>query len=319
MGRTLSVNALAAVVARGMIERQAELGIRTETVAGATLVDCGIKCEGGWQAGLLFSKVCLGGLGEVGLSWLDFGPHRLPVVQVATDFPREACMASQYAGWFLKAEDYQAMGSGPARAKMHTEEIFDKIGYVDDKSAEAVLCLETDKYPTEAAVRLVAEKCGLPAEKIIILAAPTASPAGLLQIAARSVETGLHKMAELGFDLHKVKGGLGVVPLPPASKNDFKAMGRTNDAILYGATVSYRVEDEDAALAELAAKLPSQNSKDFGKLFSELWEQYGNFYDIDPMLFSPAEVFLHSEKTGHSFHAGAPRPDILARSFGLEG
>lgn len=314
----MSVNSLAMAYVRQLLEQQDELKVAVDKIAGATLIDCGIKCPGSRQAGILFAKACLGGLGEVGLSWQAFGQMQLPVVEVYTDFPREACMASQYAGWFLKTDDYQAIGSGPVRSIIHSEDIFEKLDYMDEYGRHGVLCLETDEYPTVSAINLALEKTGLEPDCLYVLAAPTASAAGTLQVAARSVETGLHKMAELGYDLAKVQNGMGYAPLPPASKNDFQALGRTNDAILYGAVVSYTMDDADDALSELAQKLPSSNSHDFGRLFKELWKQYGNFYDIDPMLFSPAKVMLHSSQSGHSFVAGTVREDLLAASFGME-
>ena len=41
---------------------------------------------------------------------------RAPLVQVVTDHPVRACLASQYAGWAIKEGKYFAMGSGPMRA-----------------------------------------------------------------------------------------------------------------------------------------------------------------------------------------------------------
>lgn len=316
MPEGVSVNRLAMGCVEQLLRRREELKLLETKIAGATFIDCGIKCPGSMAAGILFAQACMGGLAEVHLGWQDFDGLRMPSVEVYTDFPREACMASQYAGWFLKTDDYQSIGSGPIRAIIHSEDIFQKLGY-QDSGSQAVLCLETAEYPTRAAVELALAKTGLAAEGLYILAAPTASPAGLLQIAARSVETGLHKMAELGYDLHRVVNGIGHAPLPPASKNDFQALGRTNDAILYGATVCYTMDDTDDALAELAEKLPSANSGDYGKLFKELWGQYGNFYDIDPMLFSPARVVLHNGNSGHSFSAGKVRGDLLATSFDM--
>lgn len=317
MQEIISVNELAMSYVRQLLERSAELQVKVEKVAGATLIDCGIKCPGSRQAGILFSKACLGGLAEVNLTWHSFGQLRLPAVEVYTDFPRQACMASQYAGWFLKTDDYQSISSGPVRSIMHSEEIFDMLDYQDGHCRQGVLCLETDQYPTQAAIDLVLEKTKLTADCLYVLAAPTASPAGTLQVTARSVETGLHKLAELGYDLRKVRNGMGYAPLPPASKNDFQALGRTNDAILYGAVVSYTLDDTDEALAEIAEKLPSTASRDYGRLFEQLWAQYGNFYDIDPMLFSPAQVMLHSSNSGHCFTAGQVRDDLLALSFGM--
>ncbi|HEX2200631.1 MAG TPA: methenyltetrahydromethanopterin cyclohydrolase, partial [Gammaproteobacteria bacterium] len=40
-----------------------------------------------------------------------------------------------------------------------------------------------------------------------------------------------------------------------------------------------------------------------------------NFYDIDPMLFSPARVSVTARKTGKTFHAGRLDEKLLEQSF----
>ena len=54
----------------------------------------------------------------------------------------------------------------------------------------------------------------------------------------------------------------------------------------------------------------------FGTPFGELLEAADwNFYDIDPMLFSPAAVTLTSTESGRAHHGGGLAPDVLERSF----
>ena len=57
------------------------------------------------------------------------------------------------------------------------------------------------------------------------MGAPTASLVGSIQIAARSAETGLHKLSELGFDVRQVALAYGVCPLAPVAADDLHAMG----------------------------------------------------------------------------------------------
>lgn len=314
----LSPNHQALPLVRQLLDRSEQLRIEVQTIGQATVIDCGVKVPGSWQAGVLFAEICLGGLAEVTLHRADFGGLCWPAVEVVTDHPVRACMASQYAGWFVKKDKYGAMGSGPARAVVQTEELFKKLGY-KDSSDLAVLCLEGSKLPTEEAVGWIVEKSGCPAEKLYILIAPTASTVGSVQIAARSVETGLHKLMELGYDIGLIESGWGIAPVPPVAENDLKALGRTNDAILYGTTVHYMLDDDDERLESLIGKIPSYSSRDYGVLFQELFERYGNFYDIDPLLFSPAQVWLSNQRSGHSFRAGEIRPDLLRQSYGLKG
>jgi methenyltetrahydromethanopterin cyclohydrolase len=40
-----------------------------------------------------------------------------------------------------------------------------------------------------------------------------------------------------------------------------------------------------------------------------------NFYEIDPMLFSPAAATLTSTESGRAHHGGGLAPEVLERSF----
>ena len=183
---------------------------------GARLIDCGILAEGGLEAGRHLAKVCLAGLGRVEFVRAadEFGTGI--AVTVATDHPVAACMASQYAGWRIAGEEFFAMGSGPMRASAGREDLFGTIGN-REQSDVAVGVLETAKLPPEAVCRDIARQCAVTPQNLTLLVAPTASLAGSIQVVARSVETALHKLFELGFDLSRIVSGFGVAPLPPTS------------------------------------------------------------------------------------------------------
>jgi methenyltetrahydromethanopterin cyclohydrolase len=122
-------------------------------------------------------------------------------------------------------------------------------------------------------------------------------------------------METLGFDVRRIVSGMGTAPLPPVAKNDLRAIGRTNDCILYGGQARYTVRASDAELAELAPKVPASASRDYGTPFYEIFQRYeGDFYKIDPLLFSPAEVWLTSAESGRTFHAGRLNPEVLTAS-----
>lgn len=312
-----SPNLGAAAIVRQMIKEHQKLQIEVASAGEATLIDCGIKVKGSLEAGRLFASACLGGLAEVKLGWFSFGDWQWPAVEVITDHPLMACLASQYAGWFVKQGKFSAMGSGPARALAAVEDLFSRLNYRDEAET-GVIALETRKLPGEEIAAYVASKCNLDPASLYVLAAPTASLVGSVQIAARAVETGLHKLMELGYPLDRVVSGWGICPLPPVAADDLEALGRTNDAVLYGSIVHYVVADQDQALAEEIKKIPSSASKDYGQPFGELFKRYGDFYSIDPLLFSPAEVRLTNLTSGRTFRAGKIRPDILAASFRVQ-
>ena len=266
-------------------------------------------------AGLGLARVCLADLGDVSLLPGDAASLNLPKIQVASDQPVLACLASQYAGWQVPVGKYFAMGSGPMRAAYGKEKLFDDIPG-REKPRVAVGVLETGKLPTEEVVAYLAERVQLPARQLTLLAAKTASLAGGVQVVARSLETALHKLHELKFDLKQIISGIGVAPLPPSAADDFAAIGRTNDAILYGGRVTLWVNADDAMLAEIGPKVPSNASAEYGALFGELFAKYKDFYKIDPLLFSPAEIVFCNVRSGRTFAFGKMDADALRRSFG---
>jgi methenyltetrahydromethanopterin cyclohydrolase len=238
-----------------------------------------------------------------------------PALSVVTDQPLAACMASQYAGWQITGEKYFAMGSGPMRAAGSREPLFEKIGH-RERPQRAVGVLETRKLPPAAVCAQIAADCGVSPDRLTLLVAPTASIAGTIQIVARSVETALHKMHEIGFDLQQIVSGYGLSPLPPIASDDLVGIGRTNDAILYGGEVTLWINGEDEQLSALGPKIPSSSSADYGEPFAAIFERYGrDFYKIDPLLFSPAAITLVNLRSGRSHRFGETNAAVLQRSF----
>lgn len=313
----LSMNERAWRMVNDYLQRGAELRVTSHTLAnGARVVDAGIGVPGGLAAGRALAELCMGGLGSVSFTTVTIGAETWPAVHVWTDHPAEACMASQYAGWAIDPDGYFAMGSGPLRAHARVErELFGKLGYAED-AARGVLVLEGRTLPTDEVAAWVAAKARLAPDALRFVIAPTASIAGGVQIVARVLETGLHKMDTLGFDVTRVVSAIGTAPLPPLARSDMRAVGRTNDCILYGGQARYVVRGEDDELAALAERMPASASTDYGTPFYDLFKRYDNdFYKIDPMLFSPAEVWLTSATSGRTFHAGRLNPDVLQASL----
>ena len=316
-GASLGLNERAWRIAEDMMANADALRVVVSTLpGGARVIDAGIDTPGGYGAGLAVAGICMGGLGHIDYVPTVIGPEMWPGVRVWTDHPAVSCVASQYAGWAIKVGKYFAMGSGPLRAHARVEkELYHRLGYAE-VARRGVLALETRAEPTDQVAAWVGQKAGLPPSEIVFVAAPTASLVGGVQVAARILETGLHKMDALGFDVTKIVSGIGVAPLPPVAKNDLRAIGRTNDCILYGGRVRYTVNADDAELAELVPKIPASASKDYGTSFYEIFKRYdGDFYKIDPMLFSPAEVWLTSVQSGKTYHAGVLNPEVLRASL----
>jgi methenyltetrahydromethanopterin cyclohydrolase len=293
------------------------LGVVVQSLAcGTRLIDCGVKSAGGIEAGRRLAEICMAGLGTAEVIAADPSLWSGQAVQVRTDRPVAACMAAQYAGWEIRGDGFFSMGSGPMRAAAAREPLFDEIGH-REKAERCVGVLEAGKLPPESVCVDIACKCGVRPHELTLLVARTSSLAGTVQIVARSVETALHKLHVLGFELARIELGRGTAPLPPPCDNDLAAIGRTNDAILYGGVVELAVRGDDASLAEIGPRVPSSASADFGRPFAEVFARYDHdFYRIDSLLFSPAVVTFMNQDTGVAHHFGKTAPEVLAESFG---
>ncbi|HEY9210416.1 MAG TPA: methenyltetrahydromethanopterin cyclohydrolase [Methylotenera sp.] len=311
-----SVNQLAAPLVSQLLAQAdtLQLGVSTHE-SGCTIVDAGIQHAGSAEAGRLIAEICMGGLGHVTLQTDDRFSGWTDAVAVTSTSPVLACLASQYAGWALSHEKFFSLGSGPARALAQREDLFKELAYVDS-AASTCIVLETDKVPPLQVIEKIVRDTKIPAEHLVVILTPTSSIAGVVQIVGRVLEVALHKAHTLHFPLENIVSGSGLAVLPPVAKDFMTAMGRTNDAILFGGDVHLQVRGDDEAAAKLAADLPSSASKDYGKTFAEVFKFYEmDFYKIDPMLFSPAKVTVTNVDTGNVFAGGYLNADLINLSF----
>lgn len=321
-----SVNKLTQPLVKHLIDNADKLRLNVETLEnGCTIVDAGIKAPGGLEAGRIIAEICLGGMGTVTINHSTYTENWPLSVNVHTGNPVLGCLGSQYAGWSLAHEKYYALGSGPARAmatklrdgkQEPVEELYKELDYLDEADA-TVLVIENDAIPPLAIVEKVAEACKVAPSKLTIIVTPTSSLAGGVQVVARVLEVAMHKAHALHFPLENIIDGSGSAPICPPHPNFVKAMGRTNDAILFAGQVHLFVKGSDEAAEKLARELPSSTSKDYGKPFAEIFKQYEyDFFKIDAMLFSPASVIVTAVDSGKSFRAGQLDNALLDQSFG---
>ncbi|MEZ6052855.1 MAG: methenyltetrahydromethanopterin cyclohydrolase [Planctomycetaceae bacterium] len=288
-----------------------------ETSAGGTVIDFGVDALGSLAAGIALSEVCMAGLAEIELQQGTLNGIGWPQVFVSTDEPLAACLLSQYAGWAVQVGKFFGMGSGPMRAAAGAEELFSHLDY-HEEAEQVVGVLESGKLPGEDVIRMIAEKCSVSQNNVTLLVAPTASVAGSFQVVARSVETCLHKLHELKFDLTRIRSAVGSAPFAPVAADDLAGIGRTNDAILYGGRVHLWVTGDDESLASIGPKVPSSASEAYGEPFVTIFEQAGHdFYAIDKLLFSPAEVVFQNVDTGRVHVFGGTDESVVAKSFGI--
>ena len=321
MNKQPSINNLTQAIVQNLINRADELRIGVEKDAsGATIVDAGIKHAGGLEAGRIIAEICLGGLGSVSLQHNSTAPQWPLSVYVHTVNPVLACLGSQYAGWQLShgegKDAFYALGSGPGRAASLREPLYEELGY-QDKADKVSIVMEVDKNPPTELLTKMADQCGVTAENLTVILTPTKSLAGVVQVVARVLETALHKAHELKFPLERIIDGAGSAPLCPPIPDFVQAMGRTNDAILFAGRVQLYVAGSDDDAKALATDLPSNISKDYGKPFAKVFaDAKYDFYQIDQMLFSPAQVSVTAVESGNTFFAGEVNLDLLKESFG---
>ena len=319
-----SVNRLAASLVEHLIRDAEALRIDVKhDAAGAVVIDAGINCRGGIEAGRRIAEICMGGLGKVRIAESPRFARWSWQVEAGSTDPVLACLGSQLAGWQLShgegKQGFFALGSGPGRALALKEPLFEDLGYADEAESTC-LVLEVDKRPPTALIEKAALACGVAPERLTLILTPTRSLAGTVQIVGRVLEVALHKLHQLRFPLERVVDGMGAAPLPPPAPSFIAAMGRTNDAIIYGGAVHLFVTGPEGEAGNLAEAMPSRASRDYGRPFAEVFQAYkGNFYDIDPLLFSPARVTVTALDSGRTFHAGAFDEALLDRSFGDAG
>ena len=316
----LSLNHMALKLVKELCDRPDEYGVTVrENSLGACIIDAGMQAKGGILAGKIITEICLGGIGEVNISSVRLGSIELPSVTVFTDQPAIAALGAQLAGWRINVGDYLAIGSGPARAlALKPKRVFEKIGYRDESDV-AVLVLETSKEPPKEAIAYIAESCGVTPSKLFLIVTPTSSLAGFTQVSGRAAETGIHKLVELGFDPRLITHAWGCAPIMPIHPDYVEAMGRANDAILYGGVTYYVVNcEDDEALKNLVARSVSSASNQYGRPFAEIFREANlDFYKIDPAIFAPAVMTVNNAKTGKTFTAGKVNTEVLMKSIGL--
>ena len=296
-----------------MIENAEKLKVKIVKINNATVIDCGIEAEGSIEAGLLFTKISLGGIADVHLNF-PIDDSIFPAVQVATSFPVLATLGCQAASWNINKGDFFGMVCGPGRAlAQKPSKIYKLIDYKDENNT-AILCIESDKLPTEEIIDYIAEKCHVDKKNLFILMIKTACIVEYIQMAGRAIELGVFRLVEqIGFAKEKILHAIGTGFIPPLSGDANASNDRVNNALIYGTKLLLVVEsDSNDNLEELVAKLPSKSSNNYGKKFLELFNEAGkDFANFDLTILAPTEIIVNDIRTGKTYHEGKLNLKIL--------
>ncbi len=309
----MSINEMALDIVEDMLDFEEELRIESKKLEnGATVIDCGVNVPGSYNAGIMYTEICMGGLASVDIVADYVNDIPFAFITEYTDHPAVACLGSQKAGWAISVDKYFAMGSGPARAlALKPKKTYELIEYEDD-AEYAVIALEASKLPDEKVIEYIAKECDVEPSNVYAVVAPTASIVGSVQISGRIVETGIYKMAEIGYDPKKILYGAGKCPIAPILEDDLKAMGATNDSMMYYGSVYLTVTEYD----EILKNVPSNTSRDYGKPFYEIFKAANyDFYKIDPHLFAPAQIVINDKSTGKTYVHGKLNAEVLLQSY----
>ena len=320
----ISINREAMKIVRQILDDPAAIGAEVAVLPnGATVIDMGQQAPGGWVAARYYSQITMGGLGEFIYETFPYPINgvRLPAVRVMIDFPVLACSASQIAGWRLESGlaegDVAPILAGPARAlNVNPDHHFAHFSYRDHWH-EAVIAVQTSEAVQPAWSEAIAAACLIQPQDLYILVAPTQSLVCAVQVSARSVEQTIHRLEEEGLPMEDIVSAQGLCVLPPLVDDELAAMGRINDALLYGTEATFYLRHEDDNfVAWLAARIVSQATAAYGRPFLDIFlDAVKDFYNIPLDLHSPAVVHLNNLSSGRTHSAGQINEGILSRSF----
>mgnify|MGYP000014705884 FL=1 len=308
-----SLNRMATELVDEAIDFADELALDVHPLDGdAAVIDFGVDRPGGLEAGLLLTEIQTAGLATVGTSVESVAGAPRTHVELSTDQPALALLCGQKAGWELSTPDgFEGLGSGPARALVAAEDVFDRVGYRDEFDF-AVLAVESETLPGGAVAAQVAERAGVPESGVFLPSYATASITGSVTGAARAAELATYRLAELGYDPLDVLSATGSAPVAPVAASEAGAMARTNDAVAYGGRVHLVVEEPFDRFDEI----PSTAADEYGEPFADVFDAVD--WDVGSL---PVEVFAPAQVTvdvvgGDTHVVGGVHEDLLAESFG---
>jgi len=287
--------------------------------SGATIVDMGVEADGSWLGAKLWVEAAHGGMGEFSYGRMQIKDIEVPTAEVVIDNPMLSVIACEVAAWKLGEGEFAAMGSGPARAKARVDRWAKKVEY-EDPSPYALLQLQMPRLPDDAMLQVVADACGIPLASLTAMVAPSASLVGSVQVASRAVEQCIVALARTtSFDISTIMYGNSTAPIAPVIEDEVLAMGRVNDALLYGGSSGLWVRHpDDDEIRRVTESIPFsvRAGADYGKSFGEIFEAYGrSIYRIPAHLDGPAKMMMTNLLTGSVFVAGKIDAERLFRSF----
>ena len=315
-----SLNQAAMEIISPILDDPERYGARlTRSAGGATIVDLGVAASGSWLGAKLWVEAAHGGMAEFTYGRMRVKDMELPTAEVIIDNPMLSVIACESGAWKLGEGQFVPIGSGPARAKARADRFAKRVEY-SDPSPDVVLQLQMKQLPTDETLQFVADACGISQSHLVAMVAPSASLVGGVQVTSRSFEQAMISLGRnTNFDLSTIVYGYGSAPIPPVVDDEVLAMGRINDALVYGSSTGLWLrhpdDDEVRRTAESMA-FSARAGDDYGQSYADIYDTYGrSLFNIPARLDSPAHVTLTNILTGSVFSAGKIDEDRLYRTF----
>lgn len=307
-----SLNRMATELVDEAIDFADELAIDVHSLPSESLVlDFGVDIPGGIEAGLLLAEIQTAGLATVQTRIDDIAGTPRTHVELTTDQPALALLCSGKGGWELHTGEFEGLGSGPARALVAEETIFERVGYREEFDF-AVLVVESETLPDEDVASRVAERTNVPESGVFLPSFSTASVTGSVVAASRAGELAALRLSDLGYDPLDILSVSGSAPVAPVAEDESTAIARTNDAIAYGGQAHLVVEESFDRFEEIA----SSARLEYGEPFETIFESVDWEFSALPMdLFGPAQVTV-DVRGGPTHVVGDTQEQLLAESWG---
>lgn len=308
-----SLNRMATELVDEAIEFADELTVDVHQLPGdSAVLDFGVQTPGALEAGLLLAEIQTAGLATVQTRVDEIAGAPLTHVELSTDQPALSLLCGAKAGWEVSTDNFEGLGSGPARALVAEEGIFESVGYSEEFDF-AVLTLESDTLPDQAVAQQIAERSGVPESGVFLPTYASASITGSVVGASRAAELATYRLTELGYDPLDILSVTGSAPVAPVAADETAAMAKTNDAVVYGGQVHLIVEQPFEHFDMLASTASDAYGEPFEEIFESVDYEYG---ELSRDLFAPAQVTI--DVVGGETHVvGDTSPDILADSYGF--
>jgi len=308
-----SLNRMATELVDEAIDFAPELAIEVHSLDGdSAVLDFGVELPGAVEAGLLLAEIQTAGLATLQTRVDEIAGTPRTHVELSTDQPALSLLCAAKAGWELSVDGFEGLGSGPGRALVAEEDVFQRVGYRDEFDF-AVVAVESDELPDEAVASHVAERAGVPESGVFLPTFATASVTGSVVAASRAAELAAFRLTELGYDPLDILSATGSAPVAPVAAEESTAMALTSDALSYGGQAHLVVEEPFDRFEEVVSTAPAEYGTPFADIFESVDWDYG---ELPVELFAPAQVSI-DVRGGETHTVGSLSEDVLTESYGL--